>query len=188
MGVVDPEARETQNLVERIRSGESSAQVEFVNLYRRRILAIASARTGDPEHARDICQDVLLAVLTAIERDQIREPDKLGAFVQGTARNLINNFLCTRSRRREVDFDSINLVSVDPQIELEAKERELRVRTALRSFSRMDQVIWLFYFEGYSLAEIALKLRISHTAVRKRKERMMKKIEKMLGICHRIEL
>src|SRR5215472_1312230 len=113
-GGVDPVAYETQNLVDRIRKGDSSAQEEFVNLYRRPIQAIATARTGDPEAARDICQDVLIAVLAAIERDKIREPDKLSAFVQGTARNLINNFLCTQKHRRETDIDLVDIPSEDP--------------------------------------------------------------------------
>jgi RNA polymerase sigma factor (sigma-70 family) len=180
VGVVDREAHETQNLVERIRRGETSAQMEFVNRYRGPIQAIATVRTADPEAARDICQDVLIAVLASIERGQIREPGKLGAFIQGTARNLVNNFLRTRERRREVDFDSIDLLSVDPQIELEAQERERLVRSALTSFSATDQGICLRYFEGYTLAEIARELGISHTSVRKRKERMMAKMEKII--------
>src|SRR5215475_14337723 len=120
VGDADPVTHEAQSLVERIRRRESSAQEEFVNLYRRPILAIATARTRDPEAARDICQDVLIAVLAAIERDQIREPDKLSAFVQGTARNLINNFLDRQKRRRETDIDLDDIPVVDPTSEFEA--------------------------------------------------------------------
>jgi len=181
VGVADPEVPETQNLVERIRRGERSAQVEFVNRYGRPVQAIATARTNDPEAARDICQDVLMAVLTAIQRDQVREPEKLGAFIQGTTRNLINNFLRTRERRREVDLESINVLGVDPQIELEAQDRERLLRSVLRMFSATDQAILLFYFEGHTFAEIAGKVGISHAAIRKRKERMMDQIRKIIG-------
>jgi len=166
--------------VDRIRKGDSSAQEEFVNLYRRPIQAIATARTGDPEAARDICQDVLIAVLAAIERDKVREPDKLSAFVQGTARNLINNFLCTQKRRRETDIDLVDIPSEDPMDQFVAEDRKRRILSVLRSFSVTDQqILLLFWVDGHTLPDIAHRLGISHSAVRKRKSRMVKKIQKV---------
>src|SRR5260370_40532735 len=84
-------ARQSETLIARIRSGEGAAEEELVALYRRPIFAIAAARTGDREAARDLTQEVLMAVLQAVRDGQVRESDKLGAVIQGTTRNLIHN-------------------------------------------------------------------------------------------------
>lgn len=182
MGDADAVAQETQNLVERIRRGESSAQEEFVSRYRRTILAIATAKTGDPEAAQDICQDVLIAVLSKIECNQIREPDKLSAFVRGTARNLINKFRCTRASRRETDIDLIEIPGVNLLDEVEAKERKRLVVSVLRGFSVLDQqILLLSWVDGQTLEDIARKLGISHSTARKRKSRMISKLKNIFG-------
>jgi RNA polymerase sigma factor (sigma-70 family) len=186
VGNADAVAHETQNLVERIRRRESSAQEEFVNLYRRQIQAIATVRTGDPEAAQDICQDVLIAVLVAIERNQIREPDKLGAYVHGVTRNLINKFLCSRATRRETDIDLIEIPGVNLLDEVEAKERKRLVVSVLRGFSELDQqILLLSWVDGHTLEDVARKLGISHAAARKRKSRMVSKLKNVLGNCHK---
>ena len=182
MGNADAVAHETQNLVERIRRRESSAQEEFVNLYRRQIQAIATVRTGDPEAAQDICQDVLIAVLVAIERNQIREPDKLGAYVHGVTRNLINKFLCSRATRRETDIDLIEIPGVNLLDEVEAKERKRLVVSVLRGFSELDQqILLLSWVDGHTLEDVARKLGISHATARKHKSRMVSKLKNVFG-------
>ena len=88
-------------LADRIRAGDRSAEEELVKKYRAGVLMIATARTRDPEAARDLVQEIFIHVLKAARDGQLREPEKLGAFIQGTARNVINNFLRTRTRSAE---------------------------------------------------------------------------------------
>jgi len=179
-----PEALTTKNLVERIRQHEVAAQEEFVNRYQRPIVLIATARTRDPEAALDLCQDVLMAVLAAIKGDRIREPEKLDAFVQGTARNLINNFLCTRTQRRETHLDSIDILGEDPTDKLEAEERKRLVRREINNFKALDQkILLLSLVDGHTLADVAERLGLSHEAVRARKSRMVRKIVKIFKIA-----
>ena len=59
------------------------------------------ARTRDREAARDLTQDVMLAVVRALRDGHLRDAERLAAFVYGTARNVINNYLRTRSRLPE---------------------------------------------------------------------------------------
>jgi RNA polymerase sigma-70 factor, ECF subfamily len=175
----NPSTDEAGALVERIRAGEGPAEEEFVSLYRRRIFLVAVTRTRDREAALDLSQEVLVAVLRALHAGQIREPHKLSAFVQGTARNLINNFLRTRVRRAECDLDSVGVLSHDPVEELESAERGRLVRRELKSYSVQDQqILLLSLVDGHSLAEIAQKLGMSHDAVRARKSRLIRKMTK----------
>lgn len=169
------------SLAQRILAGDRLAEEELYNTYGRGVMVIAIARTRDREAARDLTQEVFIAVLQAVRAGQLREPEKLAAFVQGTARNLINNFLRSRVRRAECDLEA---ATEEPQAsdliaELESSERQRLVRREIDSLSPVDQQILLWSMvDGHSLAEIAIRLKMSHETVRTRKSRMVKKIGK----------
>ena len=166
-------------LVPRIQAGDTSAEEEFVKTYRRGLLVIATARTRDREAARDLTQEILIAVLQALRAGQLREAEKLGAFVHGTARNIINNYLRVKTRRSETDLDGVTEPSVDPVERLESDDRRQLVRRELQSFSPTDQqILLLSLVDGHPLAEVAQRLNLSHDAVRARKSRMIKKMVK----------
>jgi len=169
-------------LVPRIQAGDASAEEEFVNTYRRGVLVIATVRTRDREAARDLTQETLIAVLQALRGGQLREADKLSAFVHGTARNVINNYLRMRARRPETDLESVEEPRTDPLERLESEDRRQLVRRELRSFSPTDQqILLLSLVDGHSLLEVAQRLDISHDAVRARRSRMIRKITKKFG-------
>lgn len=175
----NPAASQSETLIGRILSGDESAEDELVMLYKRPVFAIAAARTGDREAARDLTQEVLMAVLQAVRKGQVRESDKLAAFVQGTARNLINNYFRTRGRRAECSLEVVTTVGIDPVEEQEGAERGRLLRQELQSYSALDQQILLFSLvDGHSLAEVAKHLKMSHEAVRARKSRLIRKIAK----------
>ncbi len=173
-------------LVARVRAGDSHAEEELVGLYRRRVLVIATARTHDPEAARDLTQEVLIAVLRALREGQVREPEKLPAFIQGTARNLINNYLRVRARRAESELDAAQIIGTDPHEELETRERRRVLQRELQALSALDQqILLLSLVDGHALDEVALRLRMSHEAVRARKSRAVKRlIKKFAAVSH----
>lgn len=175
----NPAASASETLVGRIRSGEEAAEDELVTLYKRPVFAIAAARTGDREAAGDLTQEVLMAVLQAVRNGQVRESDKLAAFIQGTARNLINNYFRSRGRRAECSLEVVTAASIDPVEEQETAERSRLLRHELQSYSTLDQQILLFSLvDGHSLAEVAKRLKMSYEAVRARKSRLVRKITK----------
>jgi RNA polymerase sigma factor (sigma-70 family) len=165
-----------KSLADRIRRGDGAAEEELVNAYRRGILAIATARVRDRDAALDLTQEVLMATLRALREGHLREPEKLPAFIQGTARNIINNFLRTRVRRSECPLDE-QLPGADPVKELESAERQRLLRREVESYSPTDQQILLWSLvDGHSLSEVARRLKMSHEAVRARKSRLIRKI------------
>ena len=169
-------------LAERIRAGDDSAEDELVRTFRQSIFLIATVRTRDREAARDITQEVLMAVLKALRQGQLRDSEKLPAFIQGTARNLINNFLRLRANRAECDLEDAHLPGADPVDQLELAERQRMVRREMEACSPIDQQILLWSLvDGHSLAEIAERLKMSHDSVRARKSRMIKRFKKKLA-------
>ena len=166
-------------LAERIRFGDPGAEDELVSTYWRGVLLIATIRTRDRDLAHDLAQEILIAVLTALRKGQLRDPSKLPAFIQGTARNLINNYLCSRARRAECELNPDVVAAINPVETQELAERQRLVRQELASFSAIDQqILLLSLVDGHSLAEVAQRLNMSHEAVRARKSRAVKKIIK----------
>jgi RNA polymerase sigma factor (sigma-70 family) len=169
-------------LAQRIMAGEAPAEAELVTRYRRGLLVLATVRTHDRDAAEDLAQEILMAVLQALRVERLHDPQKLTAFVYGTARNLINNYLKSRTRHPESDLESIELPGADPVEEFESADRQRLVRRELGRFSPVDQqILLLSLVDGHSLLEVANRLSMSHEAVRARRSRMIRKIAKRFG-------
>lgn len=176
---MDSDCIQVEKLVERIRSGDPAAEEALVVQYRRQILLIATVRTRDREAAHDLAQETLMAVLQAARAGQIREAEKLAAFIQGTARNLINNYLRSRARLSECNLEAVHEAGSDSVAEREFQERRRLVQEEIRGCNVLDQKILLYSLvDGHSLAEVAKRLELSHEAVRARKSRVIKRITK----------
>ena len=173
------DASRDRELVLRIQAGETTAEHEFVTRFRPRVLLIAVARMRDRDAAHDLTQDVLIAVLLGLRRGQLREPEKLPAYVQGTLKNLANNYLRNREHRSECSLDSLLEASKDSVAEREVEERRRLVAQEIGNCNIVDQKILLYgLVDGHSLEEIAKRLGMSHEAVRARKSRVIRRITK----------
>lgn len=133
-------------------------------LYR---LALFYVRSG--ADAEDIVQEVLLAYLTRVENGKSIEKSW---FVKVTVNKCLN-FLRDNKRHRAAIFDESVYAAPSP-IGNELYE-------ALETLSPVDrEIIWLFYFGGYTSREIAKTVRKSDAAVRKRLERAKLHLRKFL--------
>jgi RNA polymerase sigma-70 factor (ECF subfamily) len=174
-------AARAAELVERVRRGDASAEDEVAGAYRRRILLMMLSRTRDPPIAEDLTQEALIAVLGALRSGQVREPERLGAFVLGTARNVVNAYFRTRSRGPEVVPISPSMSLQDPVREFEAADRRARARRALQALESDDRrVLVLTLVEGLKPGEIAERLGLSGEVVRTRKSRALKRLLGMM--------
>lgn len=182
-----PTPHQQRSLAERIRTGESSAEDELVHLFQDRIAFLVRMRTHDSGAAQDLTQEVMLAVVLALRDGHLRDPDRLAAFVYGTARNVINNYLRTRTRlpREDLIDDQHHLVSTsDP---LEETERSAVVRRALSSLESIDRkILLLTLVNGLKPGEIAARVGLTSEVVRARKSRALKKmIERVKKLSRR---
>ncbi len=168
--------QQQSRLAERIREHESSAEEELVSLFSDRVRFLVLARTRDPEAARDLAQEVMLAVVQALRGEQLREPERLAGFVYGIARNMINNYLRTRSRRPRQDSIDVALHLESVPEPVEDGERLDLVRRALMALDPTDRkILLLTLVEGLKPGEIGVRLQLSSEVVRARKSRALKK-------------
>jgi RNA polymerase sigma factor (sigma-70 family) len=170
-----------RGLVERIRSGDPSAETELVQEFTQRVLVMAVVRTRDRDAARELVQDVLMAVVSALRRGQLRDSSKLVGFVHGTARNLINNWLRREALRPRLEPLSDDVAQAGSAAEIEDAERMRLVREALSSLGDRDRsILWMTLAEGRKPGEIASALGITSEVVRTRKLRAVKKITRLI--------
>ena len=170
-----------RSLAERISRGDVSAETELVREFSHRIFVMGVVRTHDREAARELVQDVLMAVIGALRKGQLQDADKLAAFVHGTARNLINSQLRSASQRPPMEPLPEDLAQASSIAQLEEAERVRLVHQALERLGQDDRkILWMTLVEGRKPGEIATALGLTSEVVRTRKLRAVKKITELI--------
>jgi RNA polymerase sigma factor (sigma-70 family) len=111
----------------------------------------------------------------------MHEADRLAAFVHGTARNLANNFLRTRSQRPDSEPVTPELQLTQSADDFERSERIGLVRRALERLDVTDKKILLATLvEDLKPGEIARQIGLTAEVVRQRKSRAVKKVVELI--------
>jgi len=190
--VIVPESKnggvpDDTSLAVRIRKGDRAAENELVGLYSSRVFAMAMVRVRDREAARELVNDVMMATVIALRRGTVHDTARLGAFIHGTALNLIHGYL--RARCRTPRGEPIEEQATSPDL-AESCERDsdmLEIRTCVARLDRQDrQVLFLSLAKGLKPAEIAARLGLSAEVVRQQKCRALKRLREMLAEPSRI--
>ncbi|HEX4966649.1 MAG TPA: sigma-70 family RNA polymerase sigma factor [Thermoanaerobaculia bacterium] len=98
-GTEDDPAR----LVARIQAGDRAAEAELVARFSHGLLLMLRRLVQNPALADDLHQETLALVLEKIRRAEVREPEKLAAFIRSTARNLF-----IADRRKEARYRALD--------------------------------------------------------------------------------
>jgi RNA polymerase sigma factor (sigma-70 family) len=169
-------------LAERVRAGDSSAEDELIRIFHPPVVALLVCRTHDREVSRDLAQDVLIAALQAVRAGSVNDPEKLGTYIQGIARNLANNYIRTRTiqRQREDELPpelGDRIAAPLRRADLDETEREKAVLRALEGLEASDRNVLRMTLDGRQPREIAKFMNIRADLVRQRKLRAIQKIK-----------
>lgn len=147
----------------------------FVEAYANAVLRLCLTYSLTREDAQDICQDIFLSLLE--DNRQFEDGEHEKAFVLRCAINACKDLLKSAGRRRTVPMDQAELVP--------APEREdSPLPDAIRALPRhYGAALYLFYYEGYSLDEIARLCACTPAAARKRLSRARKLLAKGLEVA-----
>ena len=160
-----------------IRGREAAAEREFVALFERRIRIMLEVRLRDREAARDLTQDTLIAALEAVRSGQLREPERLVAFVYGIARNVANNHGRRRGSEPEPEPLTDDMATADAEAEmLERAQRSLALRAMEGLGADERRILRMTLVEGLKPGEIAARLGLGVDVVRTRKSRALRKV------------
>ncbi len=151
------DAREREALAA-LRRGERDAVVPLLERHQDALLAFLVALTGQRETAEDVFQETWIAVMEKIDRFKPDRPFTPWLF--RIARNRAYDKL--RAKRRRVFLS----ISPDPEegipepplldaIDERVVNRDLLARLLAKLPAAQRELLWLRFFEGLSLAEIA---------------------------------
>ena len=129
--------------------------------YGRALLAYVRRLTRDPAQAADIAQEALLVAILRLRRAPLDDPEKVGAFLAATARNLLIAERRKAARRAtETGAEVDGLIEDDPFAALVEAERRQAVLAAIDSLpsARDREILVRFEIEEEPRAAVAAAL------------------------------
>ena len=172
----------TIDVVERIQLGERSAEADLVHRFYGPVYSMVLARTGDPEVAKDLTQEIMLSVVCALRDGKLRNPDGLVGYICGTMRNRVKYHFRSLHLDRVGELPSEPVLDqLNPEEVFESVERQALANQVIERLSPIDQkILRLTLVEGLSPKEIGKRLRMKSEVVRQHKSRAIRKAREML--------
>ena len=136
---------------------------------------------GNRERARDLMQEVVLALL---RKESLRDPEADDAEERAWVLIVANNALIDLKRKRRIEYSTWG----DRQPELpgdsdhEAREQ---IDELCSHLSPADQQLLRLYRDGYAIKEIAIILSITPDAVSVRMHRLVKRMKTVYDEIHK---
>jgi RNA polymerase sigma-70 factor (ECF subfamily) len=154
-------------------AGSRAAFAVLVERYLPRLTKFCARFVGQPEHAEELAQEILVELW--VRRARYRSQGKLVVFLFTIARSRCLNRLRDEGRRRRRDLVMIRdglateIVAPNQLDALLAEERQRRVRAAFLALSpKLREVVLLRFDQGLEYADVARILGCSESTVRSR--------------------
>lgn len=149
-------------------SGTNEYICRIVDRYSRMLHKLALTRLS-PTDAEDVVQEVLIKLMTTLPKFRDEEHEKA--------------WLIRATMNRACDFHRAAAKATVPidQLELPAREDEAQLLSAVRTLpGKYSAVIHLYYYEGYSIKEIAKLLRLPASTVGSRLARGRARLKEII--------
>ncbi len=176
-------------LVLAARSGNKAAFGRLVEQHLSMVHHIAKRLVENQELAWELAQDAFLQAYLSLAK--LREPASFQPWLHSIVRNVCRSHLRNQQHitysweafSGESQLPAMLHPSAgDPQSTWEIAERNHQIQTALATLSAKNRsVLWLFYFEQLSIAEIAAQLDVSVNAVKGRLHQSRKQLRVQLA-------
>lgn len=157
------------------------AESALVSRFGRRVYLYGMRHLRDEARAEDLAQDVMTVVIERLRAGEIREPDRVGSFILGTARWMAHDIRRRERRAAEVASAASREVSLFVEA-VEPREVE-RLSEALEELSERERAIVVLSFrDERSAQEIgeAFGLRAGH--VRVIRHRAIARLATLMGV------
>jgi RNA polymerase sigma-70 factor (ECF subfamily) len=127
--------------VERLREGDPSTELHFVTYFDQLLRIKLRARMLASETVEDLRQETYIRVFVKLREDGIRQPERLGAFVNSTCNNVLMEFYRSSSRTSPWDDSYLEVPdhAVDTEGFLITKQMKQRVRQVIGELPKKDR-------------------------------------------------
>lgn len=155
------------HLVERIIAGDSAAETELWNRFKDGVFQIVFTIVRDHSLAEDLTQETYLIVIGKIKKGDVRETEKLGAFVAQVARYHAIERIRDLRRKSMDELGAAEQVpdpAPDQLKQLETAEANLEIRELIEKLLPRDrEVIMRLYIKEEPKEGICADLNITST-------------------------
>jgi RNA polymerase sigma-70 factor (ECF subfamily) len=132
-----------QSYVERLCSGDFRTQEHFVAYFNELIQLKLRSRVRSPQAIEDLRQETFTRVFTTLRSEQgVRQPDRLGAFVNSVCNNVLLEYYRSTSRETPIDEEEDSKfpdTSVDVIGVISHKQMQDKVRQVLDGLGERDR-------------------------------------------------
>jgi RNA polymerase sigma-70 factor, ECF subfamily len=138
----------TREYVERLREGDPSTELHFVTYFDQLLRIKLRARMLASETVEDLRQETYIRVFVKLRENGIRQPERLGAFVNSTCNNVLMEFYRSSSRTSPWDDSYLEMPdhAVDSEGFLITKQMKERVRQVIGELPKKDRDLLRAYF------------------------------------------
>lgn len=169
---------------------EEDAARRLVDAYADLILRVSYTYLHSTHDAEDVCQEVLIKLLRQRGQDAsaFESSEHERAWVVRVAANQCKDLLRRRASRETVPLDEVaEPEAPEPLDETAARARADGVLAQVMRLPLMyREAIYLHYYEGYSVRELARATGVSEAAAARRLSRARSKLREAMGEegCH----
>jgi RNA polymerase sigma-70 factor (ECF subfamily) len=132
-----------ESYLERLRSGDYRTQEDFVRYFSELIRLKLRSRLRSPETIEDLRQEIFVRVFSVLRsKDGLRQPDRLGAFVNSVCNNvLLEHYRASSRNAVEEDTENTELVdeTADALDGVMSRQTVEAVREVLEDLSERDR-------------------------------------------------
>jgi len=131
-----------ESYVERLRAGDFRTQEHFVAYFSELIQLKLRSRLRSPQAIEDVRQETFTRVFAALHGGKVRQPERLGAFVNSMCNNVLLEHYRASSRDSSLedeDQEDFPAISVDLLGALAAKQMGEKIREILGQMPERDR-------------------------------------------------
>ena len=143
--------------------GDESGLTEIIRLYRNGLIYYLFSIVGDIQAAEELCEDVFVLLGTKKPRDNGTGSFKTWLYTIG--RNRAINYLKKHKQNTVISMEELAEFSDEqycPERSVLIEEQMISLHDAMNRLKpEYRQILWLYYFEGFSLKEAASILKKS---------------------------
>ncbi|MFN0106948.1 MAG: RNA polymerase sigma factor [Bryobacteraceae bacterium] len=167
---------EWSEMVESIRAGDQDAMTRLYSTFGRGVRYYLSRQLGAQE-IDDKVHDTFLVVLSAIQRGELREPERLMGYVRTVVRRLVATHIdrLVEERRERTDLEDGSLMAderVNPERDALRRQKVAIMEQVLHTISQRDrEILTRFYLYEQSQEQICREMGLNDTQFRLLKSR-----------------
>jgi|YNPBryunderm2012_1023409.scaffolds.fasta_scaffold00359_16 RNA polymerase sigma-70 factor (ECF subfamily) len=163
-------------LVEKIRIGDPGGMEQLYAIFSRGIRFYLCRQVG-PDELDDRVHDTFLIVVQAIQRGELRDPERLMGFVRTVVRRQVAAYIerAVQTRRGQLELHPglpISDARDNPEQEVLARQKVELMQKVLEGVSRRDrEILTRFYLLGQTQQQICREMKLTETQFRLLKSR-----------------